>query len=45
MASNARPGTRILGRLRSAGGTGVVRMEDRFDTDIDDLRSAPTDPQ
>jgi uncharacterized protein YndB with AHSA1/START domain len=25
-------------------GTGVVRMEDRFDTDIDDLWSALTDP-
>jgi uncharacterized protein YndB with AHSA1/START domain len=36
--------TRILGRLRSADGKGVVRMEDRFDTDIDDLWSALTDP-
>ena len=44
MTSNARPGTRILGSLRSADGKGVVRMEDRYDTDIDDLWSALTDP-
>ena len=44
MTSNARPGTPILGSLRSAGGTGVVRIEDRYDTDIDDLWSALTDP-
>jgi uncharacterized protein YndB with AHSA1/START domain len=35
---------RILGSLRSVEGKGVVRMEDRFDTDIDDLWSALTDP-
>jgi uncharacterized protein YndB with AHSA1/START domain len=35
---------RILGRLRTADGTGVVTMQDRFDTDIDDLWSALTDP-
>jgi uncharacterized protein YndB with AHSA1/START domain len=44
MTSNPPSGTRILGRLRSADGKGVVRMEDRFDTDIDDLWSALTDP-
>ena len=44
MTSNARPGIPILGSLRSAGGTGVVRIEDRYDTDIDDLWSALTDP-
>jgi uncharacterized protein YndB with AHSA1/START domain len=44
MTSNARPGIRILGSLRSADGTGVVRIEDRYDTDIDDLWSALTDP-
>ena len=44
MTSNARGGTRILGSLRSADGKGVVRMEDRFDTDIDDVWSALTDP-
>src|SRR5690242_18295077 len=35
---------RILGSLRSADGKGVVRIEDRYDTDIDDLWSAITDP-
>ena len=44
MTSNARAGDRILGSLRSADGKGVVRMQDRFDTDIDDLWSALTDP-
>src|ERR1700680_1764405 len=44
MTSNPRAGTRILGSLRSADGKGVVRMQDRFDTDIDDLWSALTDP-
>ncbi len=45
MTSNADDGTRIVGSLRSADGKGVVRIEDRFDTDIDDLWSAVTDPQ
>ena len=45
MTSNARPDTRILGSLRSADGAGVVRIEDRYDTDIDDLWSALTDPE
>jgi uncharacterized protein YndB with AHSA1/START domain len=44
MTSNARPGARILGSLRSADGKGIVRIEDRFDTDISDLWSALTDP-
>lgn len=44
MTSNATPGTRILGSLRSADGVGVVRIEDRYDTNIDDLWSAITDP-
>jgi uncharacterized protein YndB with AHSA1/START domain len=43
MTSTARSDNRILGTLRSADGKGVVRMEDRFDTDIDDLWSALTD--
>jgi uncharacterized protein YndB with AHSA1/START domain len=44
MTSNAaRPGNRIVGTLRTAEGKGVVRLEDRFDTDIDDLWSALTD--
>jgi uncharacterized protein YndB with AHSA1/START domain len=45
MTSNAPGAARILGTLRSADGTGVVRMQDRFDTDIDDLWSALTDPR
>jgi uncharacterized protein YndB with AHSA1/START domain len=45
MTSNAAGGGRILGSLRSADGKGVVRMEDRFDTDITDLWSALTDPR
>ena len=44
MTSNAGAGNRILGSLRSADGKGVVHMEDRFDTGIDDLWSALTDP-
>jgi uncharacterized protein YndB with AHSA1/START domain len=36
--------THILGSLRSADGKGVVRIEDRYDTDIDDLWAAITDP-
>jgi uncharacterized protein YndB with AHSA1/START domain len=43
MTSNAHPGTRILGSLRSADGKGIVRVEDRYDTDVDDLWSALTD--
>ena len=45
MTGNAHAGDRILGSLRSADGKGVVRMEDRFDTDIDDVWSALTDPR
>jgi uncharacterized protein YndB with AHSA1/START domain len=45
MTSNAHGNSPILGSLRSADGKGVVRMEDRFDTDIDDLWSALTEPR
>jgi uncharacterized protein YndB with AHSA1/START domain len=45
MTSSTPPGTRILGSLRAAGGKGVVRMEDRYDTGIDDLWQALTDPR
>jgi len=45
MTSDARPGSRILGSLRSADDAGVVRIEDRYDTDIDDLWEALTDPE
>ncbi|MDJ0347115.1 SRPBCC family protein [Streptomyces sp. H10-C2] len=44
MTNDARANTRIVGSLRSADGKGAVRMEDRYDTDIDDLWSALTDP-
>jgi uncharacterized protein YndB with AHSA1/START domain len=44
MTGNAPAGNRILGSLRAVDGKGVVRMEDRFDTGIDDLWSAITDP-
>jgi uncharacterized protein YndB with AHSA1/START domain len=44
MISNASGDGRLLGTLRSAGGKGVVRMEDRFGTGIDDVWSALTDP-
>jgi uncharacterized protein YndB with AHSA1/START domain len=37
--------TRIMGSLRAADATGVVRIEDRYDTDIEDLWSALTDPR
>ena len=43
MTSNAAAGNRIVGSLRTADGKGVVRMQDRFDTGIDDLWSALTD--
>jgi uncharacterized protein YndB with AHSA1/START domain len=35
----------IEGTLHSLGGTGVVRMKSRYETDIDDLWSALTDPE
>src|SRR5262245_6486880 len=45
MTSNTRTGERILGSLRSAEGMGVVRIEERFDTEIDELWSALTNTQ
>ena len=45
MNSNVGGRCRILGTLRSADGEGIVRMEDRFDTQIDDVWSALTDPR
>ncbi|BCJ27354.1 SRPBCC family protein [Actinocatenispora sera] len=42
MSRDGRPG--VIGTLRAQDGKGVVRMEDRFDTDIDDLWSALTEP-
>lgn len=45
MTSDTPATMRIVGSLRSADGKGAVRMEDRYDTDIDDLWSALTDPR
>lgn len=44
MSSDHPRGARVLGTLRAADGTGVVRLEDRYATDVDDLWSALTDP-
>jgi uncharacterized protein YndB with AHSA1/START domain len=44
MTGDANGRGRILGSLRSADGKGVVRIEDRYDTDVDDLWAAITDP-
>src|SRR5215468_9993070 len=44
MSSDASEGARILGTLRSEDGKGIVRIEDRYDTGIDDLWAAITDP-
>jgi uncharacterized protein YndB with AHSA1/START domain len=45
MTDHPRTDTRVLGSLRSAGGAGVVRIEDRYDTGIDDLWTAVTEPE
>lgn len=45
MTNHTGPNNAILGSLRAADDKGVVRMEGRYDTDIDDLWSALTDPQ
>jgi uncharacterized protein YndB with AHSA1/START domain len=44
MNTNTPGSVRTLGTLHAADGKGIVRLEDRFDTDIDDLWSALTDP-
>jgi uncharacterized protein YndB with AHSA1/START domain len=44
MTGNAPMGSRLLASLRSADGRGVVRIEDRYDTDVADLWAAITDP-
>ncbi len=44
MTGGTGPTVRILGSLRSADGAGVVRIEDRYDTPVDDLWEALTDP-
>jgi uncharacterized protein YndB with AHSA1/START domain len=44
MTSDTGGRKRILGSLRSTEGTGVVRIEDRYNADLEDLWSALTDP-
>src|ERR1700723_3220702 len=44
MTSDAPGPSRILGSLRSEEGKGVVRVHHRYDTDIDDMWAAITDP-
>jgi uncharacterized protein YndB with AHSA1/START domain len=44
MTGPAGSSNRILGSLRSAEAAGAVRVEDRYDTTIDDLWEALTDP-
>jgi uncharacterized protein YndB with AHSA1/START domain len=44
MTSDAPGPSLILGSLRSEDGRGVVRVQHRYDTDIDDLWAAITDP-
>ena len=36
---------RLVGTLHDRNGVGVVRLEDRYDTDIEDLWDALTDPE
>jgi uncharacterized protein YndB with AHSA1/START domain len=45
VASATSGSDRILGSLRAVDGKGIVRMEDRFNTDIDDVWSALTEPE
>ena len=45
MSGTQKRGNRVLGILRSEDGTTAVRMEDCFDTDIEDLWSALTEPE
>jgi uncharacterized protein YndB with AHSA1/START domain len=44
MTSDERAGARLLGSLGSADGKGVVRVQDRLDTNVDEVWSAITDP-
>jgi uncharacterized protein YndB with AHSA1/START domain len=44
MSARESSGQRLLGTLRAVDGRGAVRMEERYDADIDDLWSAITDP-
>lgn len=44
MTTSSPEGTRVVGSLRSAEGRGVVRIQDTYDTDVEDLWSALTEP-
>jgi len=44
MTGNPSSGTRLLGTLATAADKGIVRVEDRFDADIETVWSALTDP-
>ncbi|ROS73364.1 SRPBCC family protein [Cellulomonas sp. PhB143] len=44
MSDETRTNHRTIGSLRTADGTGVVRMEDRYATDVEDLWTALTEP-
>jgi uncharacterized protein YndB with AHSA1/START domain len=44
MTEETRATTRITGTMHSVDGKGVVRMDCRYDTDVDDLWSAVTEP-
>jgi uncharacterized protein YndB with AHSA1/START domain len=44
MTGDANIGARLLGTLGTADGKGVVRVEDRFDADIETVWLALTDP-
>jgi uncharacterized protein YndB with AHSA1/START domain len=45
MMSDGTGSSHVIGSVRTADGSAVVRMEDRFRTDADDLWSALTDPE
>ena len=45
MSGTQRQGNRVLGSLMSEDGRTAVRMEDRFNTNIEDLWSALTEPE
>ncbi len=44
MTSGTQPAARVTGSLRSAGGTGVVRIESRYEAAVPEVWSAITDP-
>jgi uncharacterized protein YndB with AHSA1/START domain len=45
MMTNSTGSSGVVGSLRTADGKTVVRMEDRYRTDVEDLWSALTDPE